>query len=236
LSLTQASADWDAEQARALRRNQLAQIEKSNRDDGELAEAGLVLLRQYMPKSAAALGNSPHAWSEWAKTLTKIKRDALGMAEPGRATTAAGEPESHGGVDTEVRDVMPFLSDLQRMQLHDIAIDSVRIRCEQRARAAHNFPVDVLADSDPPAVSSDPSSGDDEVIPRSSQVIEHSGTLRPSGGSGRAPPGCLTLPNPKLHLLRCNSRGARRGGPSRSGGSQLRQRMALRGGVTGNSC
>jgi hypothetical protein len=157
------AADWDAEQARALRRNQLAQIEKSNRDDVELAEAGLVLLRQYMPKSAAALGNSPHAWSEWAKTLTKIKRDGLGIAEPEKRMAAAGEPASHGGVDTEVRDVMPFLSDLQRMQLSQIAIDSVRIRCEQRALASRGHIVDVLADP-PPPVSSDPSAADDEVV------------------------------------------------------------------------
>jgi hypothetical protein len=93
------------------------------------------------------------------------------MAEPGRATTAAGEPESHGGVDTEVRDVMPLLSDLQRMQLHDIAIATVRIRCEQRALAARGHPVDVLAAPDPVPASSDPSTGDDdvthaEVVPR----------------------------------------------------------------------
>jgi hypothetical protein len=44
---------------------------------------------------------------------------------------------------------MPFLSDAQRMQLHDIAIDSVRIRCQMRARAARNLPQDVLADGDP---------------------------------------------------------------------------------------
>jgi hypothetical protein len=165
------AADWDAEQARALRRNQLAQIEKSNRDDVELAEAGLVLLRQYMPKSAAALGNSPHAWSEWAKTLTKIKRDGLGIAEPEKRMAVAGDPNRPIQVDTEVRDVMPFLSDLQRMQLHDIAIASVRIRCERRALANRNFPVDVLAEPDPPAVSGDPSTGDDdvtdaEVVPR----------------------------------------------------------------------
>lgn len=165
------AADWDAEQVKALRRNQLAQIEKSNRDDVELAEAGLVLLRQYMPKSAAALGNSPHAWSEWAKTLTKIKRDGLGIAEPEKRMAVAGDPNRPIRVDTEVRDVMPFLSDLQRMQLHDIAIASVRIRCEQRAGVARPFPVDVLAEPDPVTDASDPSAADDditdaEVVPR----------------------------------------------------------------------
>ncbi len=73
----------------------LAQIEKSNRDDVELAEAGLVLLRQYMPKSAAALGNSPHAWSEWAKALTKkpTGRPARGGGNCERAALAArGRP------------------------------------------------------------------------------------------------------------------------------------------------
>jgi hypothetical protein len=85
------------------------------------------------------------------------------MAEPARPTTAADEPDSHGGVDTEVRDVMPFLSDLQRMQLHDIAIAAVRIRCERRAQAYRNAPVDVLAEPDPPAVRSDPSTPDDDI-------------------------------------------------------------------------
>src|ERR1019366_6874327 len=33
----------------------------------------------------------------------KIERDALGMAEPARPATAAGEPARRGGVDTEVR-------------------------------------------------------------------------------------------------------------------------------------
>jgi hypothetical protein len=66
---------------------------------------------------------------------------------------------------------MPFLSDEQRMQLHDIAIDSVRIRCQQRALAARNMPVDVLAGPDPVADVGDPSAGDDgstdaEVVPR----------------------------------------------------------------------
>jgi hypothetical protein len=107
----------------------------------------------------------------WVQAAIKIERDALGMAEPGMPTTAAGEPDSHRGVDTEVRDVMPSLSDEQRMQLHDIAIDSVRIRCQQRALAARNMPVDVLAGGDPLPNASDRLAGDDditdaEVVPR----------------------------------------------------------------------
>jgi hypothetical protein len=71
------------------------------------------------------------------------------MAEPARPATAAGEPARRGGVDTEVRDVMPFLSDQSRMHLHDIAIEAVRIRCQRRALAARNMPVGVLAGPDP---------------------------------------------------------------------------------------
>jgi hypothetical protein len=57
------------------------------------------------------------------------------------------------------------------MQLHDIAIDSVRIRCQMRARAARNLPQDVLADGDPLPNASDRLAGDDditdaEVVPR----------------------------------------------------------------------
>jgi hypothetical protein len=136
-----------------------------------MAQAMLAEVEVAIPLSAAALCKSPNAAATWVQAAIKIERDALGMAEPGRPTTAAGEPDSHGGVDTEVRDVMPFLSDLQRMQLHDIAIASVRIRCEQRALANHNFRVDVLAEPDPPAVRSDRLAGGDditdaEVVPR----------------------------------------------------------------------
>jgi hypothetical protein len=136
-----------------------------------MAQAMLAEVEAAIPLSAAALCKSPNALATWAQVAIKIERDALGMAEPGRPTTAADEPDCHGGVDTEVRDVMPFLSDEQRMQLHDIAIASVRIRCQQRAAASRGLPVDVLADSDPVPVNSDPSSGDDditdaEVVPR----------------------------------------------------------------------
>jgi hypothetical protein len=94
--------------------------------------------------SAAVLSKSPNALATWVQVAVKIERDAMGMAEPGKPTTAASEPDNRSGVDTEVRDVMPFLSDEQRMQLHDIAIDSVRLRCQMRAGRLPPSPADVL--------------------------------------------------------------------------------------------
>ena len=166
------AAAWDAEQDKVGRQARLDAIREANERHVQMAQAMLAEVEAAIPLSASALCKSPNALAIWAQAAIKIERDALGMAEPARPTTAADEPDSHGGVDTEVRDVMPFLSDLQRMQLHDIAIDSVRIRCEQRALANRNFPVDVLAEPDPPAVRSDPSTGDDdditdaEIVPR----------------------------------------------------------------------
>jgi hypothetical protein len=165
------AAAWDSEQDKVARQARLDAIREANERHVRTAQAMLREVEAAIPLSASALCKSPNVLAAWAQTAIKIERDALGMAEPGRPTTATGEPASHGGVDTEVRDVMPFLSDEQRMQLHDIAIDSVRIRCQQRAAANRGLPVDVLADSDPVPVSSDPSSGDDditdaEVVPR----------------------------------------------------------------------
>jgi hypothetical protein len=39
---------------------------------------------------------------------------------------------------------MPFLSDKRRVQLRDIAIESVRIRCQMRAGRLPPSPADVL--------------------------------------------------------------------------------------------
>ena len=161
---------WDGEQDKVGRLARLDAIRDANERHIRMAQAMLDEVEVAIPLSASALCKSPNAVAVWVQAAIKIERDALGMAEPGRATTAAGEPESHGGVDTEVRDLMPFLSDLQRMQLHDIAIDSVRIRCQQRARAAQNPPMDVLAGPDPVTDAGDPSAADDdntdaEIVP-----------------------------------------------------------------------
>jgi hypothetical protein len=166
------AAAWDGEQDKVVRQARLDAIKEANERHVRTAQAMLKEVEAAIPLSASALCKSPNALAIWAQAAIKIERDALGMAEPGRPTTAAGGPDSHRGVDTEVRDVMPFLSDEQRMQLHDTAIAAVRIRCEQRAQANRNFPVDVLAEPDPPAVRSDPSTGDDdditdaEIVPR----------------------------------------------------------------------
>jgi hypothetical protein len=162
---------WDSEQDRVGRLARLDAIREANERHIRMAQAMLDQVEVAIPLSASALCKSPNAVAVWVQAAIKIERDALGMAEPARPTTSADEPDSHGGVDREVRDVMPFLSDLQRMQLHDVAIDSVRIRCQQRAAANRGLPVDVLADSDPEPVDIDPSSGDDditdaEVVPR----------------------------------------------------------------------
>jgi hypothetical protein len=154
---------WDAEQDKVGRQARLDAIREANERHVQMAQAMLAEVEAAIPLSAAALRKSPNALAAWVQAAIKIERDALGMAEPARPTTAADEPDSHGGVDTEVRDVMPFLSDLQRMQLHDIAIAAVRIRCERRAQAYRNAPVDVLAEPDPPAVRSDPSTPDDDI-------------------------------------------------------------------------
>jgi hypothetical protein len=157
------AAAWDGEQDRVGRQARLDAIREANERHVRMARAMLSEVEAAIPMSAAALCKSPNALAAWVQAAIKIERDALGMAEIREPASAAGEPDSHGGVDTEVRDVMPFLSDLQRMQLHDIAIDSVRIRCQQRALAGRGHIVDVLADP-PPAVSSDPSTGDDDVV------------------------------------------------------------------------
>jgi hypothetical protein len=161
---------WDKEQDKVVRQARLDAVREANERHVRVSQAMLDQVEVAIPLSASALCKSPNAVAVWVQAAVKIERDALGMAEPGRATTSAGEPASHGGVDTEVRDVMPFLSDLQRMQLHDIAIDSVRIRCQQRAMA-RNMPVDVLAGPDPVTDASDPPAADDditdaEVVPR----------------------------------------------------------------------
>jgi hypothetical protein len=162
---------WDKEQDRVGRQARLDAVREANERHVRVSQAMLDQVEVAIPLSASALCKSPNAVAVWAQAAIKIERDALGMEEPGRPTTSADEPESHGGVDTEVRDVMPFLSDLQRMHLHDIALASVRIRCEQRARATRNMPVDVLAVPDPVTDASDPPAADDdnanaEVVPR----------------------------------------------------------------------
>jgi hypothetical protein len=136
-----------------------------------MAQAMLAEVEAAISLSAAALCKSPNAVAIWVQAAVKIERDALGMAEPGKPITAAGEPVGHRGVDTEVRDVMDLLSDEQRMQLHDIAIDSVRLRCQQRARLAQSLPMDVLAMPDAVTDASDPAAADGditdaEVVPR----------------------------------------------------------------------
>jgi hypothetical protein len=168
---------WDADQDKVGRQARLDAIKEANERHVRTAQAMLREVEAAIPLSAAALCKSPNAVAVWAQAAIKIERDALGMEEPGRPTTSADEPESHGGVDTEVRDVMPFLSDLQRMHLHDIALASVRIRCEQRARATRNMPVDVLAVPDPVTDASDRSAGDDDIT--DAEVVPRM-TLRPS--------------------------------------------------------
>jgi hypothetical protein len=135
-------ADWDAEQVRAERRNKLAQIEKSNRDDVDLAERGLALLSRYMPTSARALGDSPHAWAEWAKTLTKIKRDGLGIAEPDKRMVMAGDPSSPITVkhDNEVTDAMAHLGPEYILQLQGISLEMTRLKCQGRLGTLHRAP------------------------------------------------------------------------------------------------
>lgn len=160
------AAAWDAEQDKVVRQARLDAIREANERHVRMAQAMLAAVESAIPLCAAALCKSPNAAATWVQAAVRIERDALGMGEPARPITAAGEPASHGGVDTEVRDVMPFLSDLQRMQLSQIAIDSVRIRCQMRAGRLPPRPgnVDVLAEPDPPAASSDPSTGDDDVV------------------------------------------------------------------------
>jgi hypothetical protein len=165
------AATWDSEQDKVACQARLDAIREANERQVRVARAILTEVEAAIPLSAAALCKSPNALAIWAQAAIRIERDALGMQEIREPASAAGEPASHGGVDTEVRDVMPFLSDEQRMQLHDIAIASVRIRCEQRARTARNLPQDVLAGDEPEPVSSDPSADDDditdaEVVPR----------------------------------------------------------------------
>ena len=135
---------WDGEQDKVGRQARLNAIREANERHVRTARAMLAEVEAAIPMSAAALSKSPNALAVWAQAAIKIERDALGLAEPDRPTTAAGEPDSHGGVDTEVRDVMPFLSDERRMQLHDIAIESVRIRCQMRAGRLPPSPADVL--------------------------------------------------------------------------------------------
>ena len=151
------SEEVDAAPPIPLDESYRVQIEEAIRDGADAPTAIPI------PLSAAALCKSPSTLATWAQAAIKIERDALGMAEPGKPTTAAGEPDSRGGVDTEVRDVIDLLSDEQRMQLHDVAIDSVRLRCQQRARLAQNLPVDVLAGGDPVTDASDPSAADDDI-------------------------------------------------------------------------
>jgi hypothetical protein len=162
---------WDSDQDKVARQAHLDAIRAANERHVRMAQARLAEVEAAIPLSASALRKSPNALAAWVQAAIRIERDALGMEEIREPASAAGEPDNRGGVDTEVRDVMPFLSDLQRMQLHDIAIDSVRIRCEQRALAARNLPVDVLAMPDPVTDASDPSAADGditdaEVVPR----------------------------------------------------------------------
>jgi hypothetical protein len=138
------AATWDSEQDKVACQAQLDAIRETNERQVRVARAILTEIEAAIPLSAAALCKSPNALAIWAQAAIKIERDALGMAEPGRPTTAAGEPASHGGVDTEVRDVMPFLNDERRVQLRDIAIESVRIRCQMRAARLPPSPADVL--------------------------------------------------------------------------------------------
>jgi hypothetical protein len=135
---------WDGEQDKVGRLARLDAIRDANERHIRMAQAMLDEVEVAIPLSASALCKSPNAVAVWVQAAVKIERDALGMAEPGRATTSAGEPASHGGVDTEVRDVMPFLNDERRVQLRDIAIESVRIRCQMRAARLPPSPADVL--------------------------------------------------------------------------------------------
>ncbi len=150
------AADWDAEQVKAERRHRLAEIERVNREDVDMAEQGLALLLRYMP-TAAALGNSPHAWAEWAKTLTKIKRDALGIAEPDCRMVVAGDPSSPIQVhDDELSDAMAHLPPAMVIQLRDISLEMTRLKSQRR--------LGILPTVPPPTVVSDDEVTDAEVV------------------------------------------------------------------------
>ena len=151
------AADWDAEQVRAERRNKLAQIEKSNRDDVALAMRALALLDGHIQKAAAALDNSPHALAEWAKTFTKIKRDGLGIAEPNKRMVEAGDSTSPIQVhDDELSDAMAPLPPAMVLQLRDISLEMTRLKSQRR--------IGMLPPVPPPTVVSDDEVTDTEVV------------------------------------------------------------------------
>jgi hypothetical protein len=63
-------------------------------------------------------------------------------------------------VDVEVRDIMAQLPSEQQLQLHDIVLESIRIRAVNRARANRGYPIDALAANAPSAVGGDSSTED----------------------------------------------------------------------------
>ena len=78
------AAAWDREQDRVARQARLEEIEQLDREDAQLGSLMIRAAIEAMPAAARQLRRQPHALQEWLKTAVKIRRDALGIAEPAK--------------------------------------------------------------------------------------------------------------------------------------------------------
>jgi hypothetical protein len=122
---------WDADQDQVARQARLDAIERFSRHDVEVADAMLTLVEQHLQEAARALDKSPCALGEWVKTATKLRRDALGIADSDQPANQALDNDARQK-DNEVTDAMAHLPPAMVLQLQAISLEMTRLKCQRR--------------------------------------------------------------------------------------------------------
>jgi hypothetical protein len=125
------AAAWEDEQAAVAYQVRLDEIDRVNREDVAFADAMFGELRDQLEKVGRKLGTSPHAYAEWAKVATRIRRDALNIAEQGPATITSDSAHAlNVQHQLEVRNTMRNLPPELVLKLGDLVIEVERWRAQ----------------------------------------------------------------------------------------------------------